>query len=419
MSNLVQKERFQIHNYDGAINSLLSSIEKELSTKNSELILKYDRVLVRESLAKATRRKHLEILLSLSRLLKKDWHDVTKDDVNDLVFQVMQRYSPETGQETNSTWDHKKILKIFFRWFKLGDRQYRIVGDPEETKNVRLKEVRSKIVREDLITQNDVDKLLRACRGNLRDKALIHVHAEAGTRPGEILSLRIKHVKFDDKGAVIHVDGKTGPRPVRLVTSVPSLASWIDSHPFKEITDSPLWIKIDVNHYGEPMSHATANKVLQTVCKRAGITKKINLKLFRHSEATETAKYMTEAQMRIRHGWTSTSKMPANYVHLVSSDVEQAYLKHLGMADEPDDKPVTPKICHICKMPNSSESEICNKCGKPLDLQKALDLEEKASEQNFVTNKLAGKILIQMLMTGKIPKLPENEIKTLIQSLNL
>jgi integrase/recombinase XerD len=417
--SLIQKERFQIHNYDSAIDSILKNIKNELSPKNSQLILDYDKAMTRESLAKATRRKHLEVLLSLSRILKKDWITVTKSDIDDLVYEIMKKYSPETGQETNSTWDHKKILKIFFRWHKLGSRQHSIVGDPEETKYVRLKDVKSKIVREDLLDSHDIEKLLRACRGNLRDKALIHVHAEAGTRPGEVLSLRLKHVKFDDKGAIIHVDGKTGPRPVRLVVSVPNLASWIDSHPFKENNESPLWIKLDKNHYGEPMNHATANKVLQTLCKRANLPKKANLKLFRHSEATETAKYMTEAQMRIRHGWTSSSRMPANYVHLVSSDVEQAYLKHLGMATVEEDAPNIPKICHVCKMPNSPESELCNKCGKPLDLRKAIELETHASKQNFNTNKLAGKVLIQMLMTGKIPQLPKNDIDELISSLNL
>ena len=132
----VQHEKFQIHNYDSSINAVIRRIEKEVSPANFALILKHDKVMVRESLAKPTRKKHLEILLSLDRLLRKDWKDVTKDDVEELVFQVMQKYSPDTGQETNSTWDHKKVLKIFFRWFKLGSRQYRIVGDPEETKNI-------------------------------------------------------------------------------------------------------------------------------------------------------------------------------------------------------------------------------------------------------------------------------------------
>ena len=70
-------------------------------------------------------------------------------------------------------------------------------------------------------------------------------------------------------------------------------------------------------------------------------------------------------------------------------------------------------------MMNSFDSSICTKCGKPLDLKKALELEEKANEQNFMANKMAGKILIQMLMTGQIPKIPDNEIKKLVEILKL
>jgi len=32
----------------------------------------------------------------------------------------------------------------------------------------------------------------RGCNGNLRDMAMLHVQYEAGTRPGELLSLRLK-----------------------------------------------------------------------------------------------------------------------------------------------------------------------------------------------------------------------------------
>ena len=40
-----------------------------------------------------------------------------------------------------------------------------------------------------------------------------------------------------------------------------------------------------------------------------------------------------------------------------------------------------PKICHICEIPNSSESTICSKCGKALDLKTALEIEEREREE--------------------------------------
>jgi len=82
------------------------------------------------------------------------------------------------------------------------------------------------------------------------------------------------------------------------------------------------------------------------------------------------------------NGWTQESKIPANYVHLVNADVDKSYLTHLGIIKEENVKPKTPKMCHICKMPNSPESDLCNKCGKPLDLKVALEIEEKDKEKH-------------------------------------
>jgi len=108
------------------------------------------------------------------------------------------------------------------------------------------------------------------------------------------------------------------------------------------------------------------------------LTKRVYLNLFRHSEATVTANFMTEAQLRKRHGWTAESKMPARYVHLVNADVDEAIFEHYGIKKKEDQlKEKIPKICKICEVANSSESIICSKCGKPLDLETAIEIEEK------------------------------------------
>ena len=103
--------------------------------------------MITESLAKATILKHLQTLLNLSRFLNKDWKDTKKKDIDSIVARVVQTYS-DNGQETNTTHDHKKILKIFFRWLKLDSRDKNEVGDPPETKGIRLKRVKDKSPRE-------------------------------------------------------------------------------------------------------------------------------------------------------------------------------------------------------------------------------------------------------------------------------
>jgi len=378
-----------IYKYDTQIQQILHRIEEELSVNTVEIIHKYDREMVNTSKAKGTRRKHLQTLYVLSKMLKKEWNDVTKDDIDILVSEIMQKFADQNGQESNYSYDHKKVLKIFFRWFKLGSREFKDVGDPEETKKVRLGKVRDKIVREDLITEEDRIKLLKACGGNLRDRALIDVHSEAGIRPGELLTLKIKHVKFDSYGAIIHVDGKTGARPVRLVRSTPNLSSWLDAHPFRENPDSPLWITIEKRNYGKSLSSPSARQILKRVCARAHLTKRVYLNLFRHSEATNSAKFLTEAQLKKRHGWSSISRMPARYVHLVDADVDEAILNHHGITPRKENNFDLPKICHICHMPNSPESELCNKCGKPLDMKKATELDIQEDEKELLKKILA------------------------------
>ena len=378
-----------IYKYDVQIQQIFHRIEEELSANTIDLIRKYDREMVNTSKAKGTRRKHLQTLYILSKMLKKEWNDVTKDDINILVSEIMQKFADQNGQESNYSYDHKKVLKIFFRWFKFGSREFNDVGDPEETKRVRLGKVRDKIVREDLITEDDRIKLLKACGGNLRDRALIDVHSEAGIRPGELLTLKIKHVKFDSYGAIIHVDGKTGARPVRLVRSTPNLSSWLDAHPFRENPDSPLWITIEKRNYGKSLSSPSARQILKRVCARAHLTKRVYLNLFRHSEATNSAKFLTEAQLKKRHGWSSISRMPARYVHLVDADVDEAILNHHGITPRKENNFDLPKICHICHMPNSPESELCNKCGKPLDMKKATELDIQEDEKELLKKILA------------------------------
>ena len=358
------------------MNGVKRQITIELSNENSELIIKYDREMVRQSIAIATRQKHLRTLLGLTRMLQKDWKDVIKNDIENLVYEIMQRHSDESGKETNYSYDHKKVLKIFMRWMKLGSREFAEVGDPPETAHIRMKRVKDKIIREDLLTEDDISRLLFACGENSRDRALIDCHYEGGTRPGEILSILIKHVKFDQYGANLHVDGKTGPRTVRLVKSTPSLANWMSVHPFKDNPEAPVWINLTKNHYGEQFTYPAARVMFSRRAKLAHLEKRVNLNMFRHSEATNSAKFMTEAQLRKRHGWSPESKMPARYVHLINADVDDAIFKQLGIKKE-EDIPSIPKKCHICDMPNPPNSKMCSKCGKVLDLKTAIENEEK------------------------------------------
>ena len=67
---------------------------------------------------------------------------------------------------------------------------------------------------------------------------------------------------------------------------------------------------------------------------------------------------------------------------MMNSDVEEAIFKHYGISTAKNNDLINkPKICKICDLPNSYDSKMCSKCGKPLDLKIALENEEKNEEE--------------------------------------
>ncbi|HZS73616.1 MAG TPA: tyrosine-type recombinase/integrase [Candidatus Nitrosotalea sp.] len=373
------KTKADIHDFDKRLKSVFKRLNSELSPENMLLVNRYYNAMIIDTAGKAVQEKHLQTILSLSRMYGGNWQDVTKNDIDNLIVEIAKKYSNEKGQETHTSYDYKKILKIFVRWIKTGYRRKNPdLQEPIEVRNIRLRRVKDRLSRENLITEADINKIVHACGENVRDKAFITVHSEAGTRIGETLTLQIKHVMIDTMGAIIKVDGKTNARPIRLVKSLPYLASWLNAHPFRNNPESPLWINLSHHGYGDQLSYEGVSNILAKRVKMAGLEKRVFFHLFRHSEITETANYLTEAQLRKRHGWSGSSKMPERYTHLIDSDVDKAVLGHYGLIKK--EERVTaqlPKICNVCEFPNAFDSTFCSKCFKPLDLKTAIELEEK------------------------------------------
>ena len=388
------ENKIEVHDWKHKIDRLYKQIESEFSESNLNLIKNYDMEMVNQGIKKPTRFLHLTHLKNLTKLLEKNWKDITKQDVKNIIFQIMDRYSDD-GQDTEYTYDHKKVLKIFVRWDKLGNRSYQYclkkykIGDPEETEDIVMKKPVSRLKGDDLISDEEKEWLIEACN-NHRDKALIDVALDGGIRPGELLTLRIKNVTQDKRGYVINVEGKTGIRSVRLVQSTANLARWISEHPFKENLNSPLWIILEKTKYGEPLAYSAVRALLGRTCdkvkeKHSQFDKRVFLNLFRHTEATKTAKWMSHAITKKRHGWSSGSKMPDRYQHLINADVDDVIFDHYGIEVDDKDKPKIPIKCSICYMMNPVGSVQCSQCGRPLDLESAIKLEENEKQEKEKT----------------------------------
>lgn len=378
-----------VHKYGRQIEADYKLGKKRLSNYNFTLFQDYDEELIRQSFAKATRHKSLQMILSLSALHEKDWNNITKDQVRTLLTKIMTVHSKKTGQETNTTYDHKKHLRLFLRWVITGERlRKQDEAEVEVLKPIKMRRVKNTLVRENLLDDKDMIKLSKSCGEDLMMRALIWTAYDAGTRPTELLTLRIQDVRQESDGWYIAVDGKTGQRPIHLIKATPHLSQWLNNHPLKERTDWALFIHTDRQFYGNPLSYVTCNKRLKAIRTLAKIPKKIYLNLFRHSEITNTSTFMPEALLKKRHGWTPDSKIPSNYQHMVQEDVKKSLQSHFGIKTVEKVEPINQK-CQNCNESNGLDVDICVRCNMPLSLEKRIKLQ---SDQELKGKAMSDKI---------------------------
>ena len=410
VSNISQKEN--IHRRAQWIDRFLQKQDSILSPKNLQLLYDYNDDMIIHSMADNTKYKNLNHYSLLTKMLQKDWIDVTEKDLRELVAKIMIKHG-ENGKETGYTFVLKLSIKSIVRFVKLGSRSKPDDGELQMIKFINPKPPKDKLTREDLPTDEELQKILSACADSSRDKAMISVQAEAGTRVGELLALKIKDFTLDKFGGIIKVDGKTGVRSIRIVKSVPALTKWLNDHPYKDNRDSPMWVYISLSDtFGQPINYAGFNSILRKRIRQAGITKRIHSHLFRHKEITDLANKLTETESRMRHGWEKNSLMPARYTHLNQEDLDEKMLGIMGVKTPKEEKEALQE-CTFCKIQYPTETRFCDNCSRPLNIADAMEMEK---EQEQRTKALIMEMLRQEhsnksknLMTQKLEE--ENKAK--------
>ena len=220
---------------------------------------------------------------------------------------------------------------------------------------------------EDVITKEDVAHLVKHCT-NYRNEAIVVTLYESAARVGEFVKMNIGHLKFDDKGIVLIVEGKTGQRRIRLVESVPYIQKWLENHPLKDNKEAPLWCSLYSPY--ERIQEQTVYVFLKGLKKRKKFEKHLNPHAFRHSRLTELSKYLSDSKLKVFAGWAASSRMCGVYVHLSGSDLENDLLRIAGVETKEQKMEVSPlkvKLCTRCQAKNAGTNEFCHRCGYPFN----------------------------------------------------
>lgn len=372
------KQEIDIHGYNKRMESAIAHLKTaDISKKNKELIFNFYENCILEGLSIPHTIKYICELKSIARKLNKNLDKATKQDIQSFV-----RYIQERNDLSVSTKHAYKIaLKKFYKWLKGNNEDY-----PEEVKWLKgtVKNSDTKLPSNgEMLTEEEIQRIISVSESP-RDKALISMLYESGCRIGEIASLQIGNISFDKYGALIVVEGKTGSRQIRIISSVPYLATWLHNHPFKDNKKFPLWISIGWKNHNGFLKYGAIRMLLKRLFKKAKINKRPNPHSFRHSRASFMANHLTEFQMNQYFGWVQGSNMPSIYVHLSGKETDSAILKMNGIKTEENNEEslLKPKVCQRCDTLNSSDSKFCCKCAAILDIKTAIELEEQRKEQD-------------------------------------
>lgn len=376
----LRKYETDIYNFDYKIKKHVKNIEvSKISNKNKKLIFNFMNDMIADGLSKARILKYLVFLKKIIIIVNKDFDKITEADVKNFVMKI------ET--ENYSLWtkhDYKVIIKKFIKWIKKTEEY------PKEVSWLKTSIKQSgKILPEDILTPQEIIKLIKTAR-NARDKALVSILYESGMRIKELLTLKIRHIEFDSFGARIICNGKTGMRRIRIVSSVVYLKKWLNEHQMNNDLDCPLWLswnriikdKNILKDNLRVMGYRRTRDILKDLAQKCKIQKRVNPHSFRHARATHLANKLTEAQMKEFFGWTQSSEMASIYVHLSGRDTEDAILKIYGKKkpEKADKDELSEKICQNCRNYNLLEAKFCEKCGFPLELQTAIEMDSRLTE---------------------------------------
>ena len=399
-----KRTKIDIHHSDAELRKELEAIRTHpaLSPKNKELILTFDEETRFKQGIGVPRRIKVANTLKLTALrhLQKDFDQLTKYDLERALAKI------ENFPNANTRHDYKVILKKFLRWVEWGDKSFRDRKRcPEWLQIIRTtmttkEKAQSKLTKSDLLTTEEVYKLIKAAQ-HPRDKAFLSLLYELGARISEVGNLRLADVTKEEHGFHIDLEGKTGRRTPVAIISAPHLTTWLNTHPFTGDPNAPLWVQLNNHSYNlpnrqperlrqqdgyvyKPMTYEGLSRLLSRIAAKARIKKDIYPHLFRHTRVTHLLAegILTESQAKRYFGWAPSSRILGEvYSHLTDQDANDAILAGLGLKTKLNETDkLKPSLCAQCRTANPADFRFCGKCGHALNTTAAIEYEEQKKD---------------------------------------
>jgi len=351
-------KKIDVHKTDQHYETGLKKLENS-NDINKQTIEKFIDYCHATGLAKKRVVKYIYTLLNISKMIGKPFKKATKDDLIRFVGGIEKK---EWSDWTKH--DYKIMTKRLYKWLEGNDEDY-----PAKVKWLKttMKNGNKKLP-EDILTEEEIFKIAKIGK-NLKHKAMVLTLYESGARIEEFLTLTNKKVQFDENGCILMLEGKTGMRRVRIISSAPVLQKWLEKHPLREESAFPLWVA-KLRGEDVAISYSACKMLLSRLAEKAKVNKRVNPHAFRHARATHLSRILTHSQLCQFFGWTQGSEMAGVYVHLSGKDIDNTLLASQGLRPiDEKEKTLFVRVCPKCQEKNSPLSSICVKCAEPLTQQ--------------------------------------------------
>lgn len=422
-------------------NKALKNLAKE-NLENAIIICDY--IIAEQTeinIKQSTKEGKIKILIWLSNFnLDKSFRHMTKQDILDYLNNLRKPITVDRTQKWIGSYNGRQmILNKFFRWlYNPNESDHRKRISPlcmQGIKKLPRKE-KTPYKHTDIWDAREHAIFLKYCP-DTRDKCYHAMANDMSARPKEILSLKISDVKFNisedhiQYAEVLIREGKTGPRTVPLIDSIPYLKEWIREHPSGTNPNSWLFVSRANNSFGQQLTYDGVvdrysyyyktrffpklldDKTVPDPDKafiRNMLTKPWNLYIFRHSALTQKSQLLSEPVLRDHAGWTMSSKMPEIYIHL-NGESSNIILQKKGVIRKQNkeiSEALLSKHCPNCAEPNKQDSRFCANCKMILTFDAYSKIQKDHKEKEDRLSKMEQQLCVMQKQVLHLVKAIDN-----------
>jgi integrase/recombinase XerD len=372
----------------------LDRIADDVPEPNRSYLLEFKKYLEKNDAKERTQERRLMELRTICKLnVCKDFRKLTKKETDEIILRINKL---KVGKNNRTGYTNKDVADYSKARTKLTFKRFvkQLLGHDKYFSDIKISYSKaSSKVATDILTEEDVEKLLGACT-NQRDKTIIALLWDSGMRIGELLNIRLKDITLSGTTeSRVVITGKTGTRTTPLSVSIPYLATYINQVRANSDKEEPLFMMLEKK---KPLDYDSIRKVLNDARERTDITKRIHAHLFRYSRCVYLHKNgMPAVALEKMFGWTNLN-MVQHYAKLSSADVDEAFYRAIGIEiGHGTGKPkLQIRICLECHKDNEATAKLCVYCGS--DLSKQIDefreMKKELADTKIILNKIQEKL---------------------------